>query len=154
MDKNLYIVTDPCYILSKEAWSECCEYLYGKDQENKYSLFDNAVAEKLKELSGAEAWACDTGFGDWSNELKGAGITKPKFFADAGMVCVCKLTKGIQNKLENKGCVWECGAAIFEAEGDIKVEFDINNPNWTIMKITDEGGNVFETLGEDEEGGW
>ena len=110
-----YVVTDPCYILDNDVWSKCCEVFDKyKDDEFMYQRFDEAVSKALVEYTGYPAFACGTGFGDWSNQLSGIGVIKPDFFADAGMVCVCRLTsKMLQHWKEEYGTQDFSGIAIF-----------------------------------------
>ena len=110
-----YVVTDPCYILDNDVWSKCCEVFDKyKDDEFMYQRFDEAVSKALIEYTGYPAFACGTGFGDWSNQLSGIGVIKPDFFADAGMVCVCRLTsKMLQHWKEEYGTQDFSGIAIF-----------------------------------------
>ena len=110
-----YVVTDPCYILDNDVWSKCCEVFDKyKDDEFMYQRFDEAVSKALIEYTGYPAFACGTGFGDWSNQLSGIGVIKSEFFADAGMVCVCRLTsKMLQHWKEEYGTQDFSGIAIF-----------------------------------------
>ena len=103
-----------------------------------YQRFEEAVSKALIEYTGNPAFACGTGFGDWSNQLSGIGVIKPDFFADAGMVCVCRLTsKMLQHWKEEYGTQDFSGIAIFEASKDISVEFDVSDKNWTVVNIKD-----------------
>ena len=62
----------------------------------------------------------------------------PTFFADAGMVCVCRLTpKMLKLWKEKYGTQAFSGMAIFEASKDISVEFDESDKNWTVVNIKD-----------------
>ena len=110
-----YVVTDPCYILDNDVWSKCCEVFDKyKDDEFMYQRFDEAVSKVLIEYTSYPAFACGTGFGDWSNQLSGIGVIKSEFFADAGMVCVCRLTsKMLQHWKEEYGTQDFSGIAIF-----------------------------------------
>ena len=103
-----------------------------------YQRFDEAVSKALIEYTGYPAFACGTGFGDWKNKLSGIGVIKSDFFADAGMVCVCRLTsKMLKLWKEEYGTQALSGAAIFEASQDISVEFDVSDKNWTVVNIKD-----------------
>ena len=109
-----YVVTDPCYILDNDVWSKCCEVFDKyKDDEFMYQRF-------------------------WKNKLSGIGVIKSDFFADAGMVCVCRLTpKMLKLWKEKYGTQAFSGMAIFEASKDISVEFDVSDKNWTVVNIKD-----------------
>lgn len=134
-----YIVTDPCYILSDEKWAECCK-VYDTEEENEatYQRFNDAVAQALTELTGSPAYACDTGFGDWNNEISGITVIHEKFCADSGMVCVCRLTKGIEEHLAKKYTnFYSYSGAIFEGSDNIEVTFDVSDKSWTVVKIDD-----------------
>lgn len=147
-----YVVTDPSYILSNEDWDKCCEIIQynGPDDKNKWIAFNQAIAGKLAQMTGEPAYVEDTGFGDWSNEIYGPGVLNHTFAADAGMVCVCRLTEEIEKKLnikEHDSCV-----AVFEADELVKVTFDTDDETWTVINIvTDKGLIVSNSPEEDEE---
>lgn len=138
-----YVVTDPCYILSNDAWDECCKFL-----DDSPNAFNEAVSKALTEFSGFPAYACDTGFGDWSNKIYGSYIIHKEFCADSGMVCVCRLIPEIEKHFEeNYSDIYSHCAAVFEGSEDICVDFDISDPSWTVVKIHDnKTGNFIETM--------
>ncbi len=140
MKKNpiQYFITDPCYLLSRETWSECCKVFDMYTGNEMYQKFNEAVAKALTDLTGHPAYVCQTGFGDWSNCLSGDGIIKPDFCADSGMVCVCRITYKLLQHLHNEYgeraliCI-----AMINMSDDITVDFDTSNPHWTVVSITD-----------------
>ena len=149
-----YIVTDPCYILPQDTWSECCDKCQALGEENWSDNFSKIVQEALKDFAeGGQVFVSDTGFGDWSNCLYGPNTEEGcGFCADAGMVCVCAYTGKVPDALGN--LVKYGAAAAFYAEGPIEVEFDTSDPNWTIVNIEDADGNCWCTdsgMPEDEE---
>lgn len=137
-----YIITDPCYLLDDKIWQECCNVgaLPNGGWDNE--AFNQKVAQELTKLSGTKAYACHTGFGDWSNKLSGPNIEGDGvFYADSGMVCVCKidavmLSKYPLNKLKRLG-------AIFEAQGEIKVDFNTEDEYWTQVCIEDTANHIY-----------
>ena len=135
-----YVVTDPCYLLSDETWDECCKVFdtYSND-EFMYQRFNETVSKALTEFSGFAAYACDTGFGDWTNEIYGCDVIKSDFVADSGMVCVCRLTDKVLNQIRKKYGKSEdfSGMAVFKMSEHIKIEFDVSDQHWTIVKIQD-----------------
>ena len=140
-----YIVTDPCYILPRDLWCKCCEEL--NDKEDQYERFDKKCTELLNQFAGTtDAYACGTGWGDWDNELFGSpgeNIKQPRFFADAGMVCVCEYTEAVKNSLSSH--LLEDGAAVFEIEeGTVHVRQG-GSSNWTVLTIWGKGFE-FQTL--------
>lgn len=142
-----YVVTDPCYILSDEAWDECCKLL-GNGTEKDFEAFNTAIAGELTKLSGETAYVEDTGYGDWSNEIYGSNIINRTFAADAGMVCVCLLTPEIEKKLniqEHDHCV-----AVFQTEELISVKFDTDDSNWTVVNIKIKEGCIWSKEPYDE----
>lgn len=150
-----YIVTDPCYLLPNDVWDTCCE-VFNNDDEHMYDRFNDAISKALSKFTGFPAYACGTGYGDWSNSIWGAGIIKHDFVADAGMVCVCKLTDKILQQLKEKygeNNIYS-GIAIFEMSESIRVDFDVSDPNWTVVNIKDlqTGYTIHsEYVDEDEE---
>ena len=65
------------------------------------------------------------------------------FFADSGSVCVCEYTSKVAEALGD--LTEKDGAAVFEAEGPIKVEFDRSDSSWTIVNIEDANGDCWHT---------
>lgn len=128
MDKIKYIITDPCYLMTNKLWSKCCENI---------SDLSMRIAEILTINTGSIAYVSETGYGDWSNQLKGNCI-QDRFFADTGMVCVCKLTPEIEKICKSHGCAFKNGSAIIETEGNVNVVFDTSNPEWTVIHINDD----------------
>lgn len=153
MKKQQYIITDPCYLLPNDVWSNCCEVFNQYSSNEMYERFNEKVAEALTKLTGYPAYACDTGFDDWTNEIYGTGIIKRDFFADAGMACVCRYTDKIKQHLETKYPTNPfAGAAIFEMSEDISVDFDVSNKNWTVIHIQDNlTGDDIYSVDEDNE---
>ena len=145
-----YVITDPCYILPEDIWDECCKKCEARGQENWSENFDGIVQEALRDFTQGQAFASSTGYGDWSNEIYGPGVLNHTFAADAGMVCVCRLTEEVEKKLnikEHDSCV-----AVFEADELVKVTFDTDDDNWTVVNIvTDKGLIVSNSPEEDEE---
>lgn len=138
--KKKYIITDPCYILPENVWSECFDKAYLEpDFDN--DKFIKALKKALEDFSGSKAFVNKTGFGDWKNHLWFQGAVIGEFIADSGMVCVCEFTEPVKETMKN---ILSCGA-IFEAEDDISVDFDTNLPDWTIIKITDSNNNQWST---------
>lgn len=142
MTKMTYIVTDPCYILDGEIWGNICNQCKNEDFYN--GTFNKLVADELTKLTGSKAYASGTGFGDWSNTLIGKTVNEGNFYADAGMVCVCKLDASLLAKY-SMATLKELGA-VFEAEGEINVEFNTTVPDWTEIYITDTAGNRWNSL--------
>ena len=119
-----YVVTDPCYILDIDDYSEL-------------------DAPSLTAFTGQKAWVSSTGFGDWTNELYGDDIIQRNFAADSGMVCVCAYTDKVAAKLQkiNKNCF-----ALFDSSSKIDVTFDRTEPDWTVVYIENEEGNTWHTF--------
>lgn len=142
-----YVVTDPCYILDNKTWDECCKFL-----DDSPKTFNEAVAKALAELTGFSAYACDTGFGDWSNKIYGSYIVHKEFCADSGMVCVCRLTDEIKKHFAKEySDIYSRCVAVFEGSDEIDVDFDISEPSWTVVKICDsKTGNFIETMNADD----
>ena len=148
-----YVVTDPCYILDDDTWGKCCSVLNKYEGEEKDRKFNEAVSNALNEYTGYPSFACDTGYGDWRNKILGLGVIKDDFFADAGMVCVCRLTeKMVEHWEKNDPKTPFLGVAIFEASDDILVQFDTSNKGWTVVNIKDKQTGVeISTLDYDDE---
>lgn len=134
-----YVITDPCYIVDEKTWDKCL-----KDFPN----FPKLIAEHLTELTKENAYASDTGFGDWSNGLISKDGYVGSFGADSGMVSVCKYTKKVAERLSGifAGCY-----CVFEADGPLNVVFDTSDKQWTMVYIEDVLGNEFQSLTPDDE---
>lgn len=150
-----YIVSDPCYLINEDKWDEICKKanVNGKWDDE---LFKSMIKSELEIITQEDAYVENTGYGDWDNTLYGIPDTITKnspandsagFYADAGMVCVCKLVSDIEDMLpldEEYGTTTL--GAIFEAEGKITVKMDISDPEWTVVRISDEAGNHWHTM--------
>ena len=137
-----YVVTDPCYLLNDELWSKCCKHV------RDWAKFNELVEKCLYMRTGYPAYVCETGFGDWTNRLYGENVTQPEFFADSGMVCVCRLTPHLEEHLQNTYQT-DCfiGAAVFEASENIEVKFNRDDIQWTVVEIKDkETGNFIKSM--------
>ena len=146
-----YVITDPCYILPEEIWDECCKKA-GDNDEGWSDRFYQHVTSALTEFVGSIAYAESTGYGDWQNSIVCGPYITERFFADSGSVCVCEYTDKVKKALdglEDKG-----GAAVFEAEGKIKVQFDTRISDWTVIHISDEANTEWmtESAYPDDEG--
>lgn len=137
-----YIITDPCYVLSDEVWSDICGQCESDDFYN--GKFDTLCTEALNKLAGTtNAVACGTGWGDWDNRIHCSDddkIIEADFFADAGMVCVVEYNEAIQNALVAKGntiLISKGGIALIETEGEVTIEMDTSNAEWTVVNIED-----------------
>lgn len=140
-----YVITDPCYILPDDVWDKCCEVFneYEND-EFMYQRFNEAVTMELRKFSGDNnAYAGETGYGDWSNEIHGDNVIHGKFGADAGMVCVCKFTKPVEEALNEYD---EHCFALFEMEDDPMITFDCSDKWWTRITVTDKKGNAVYSM--------
>lgn len=140
-----YIITDPCYVLSNDTWSDICNQC--KDDDFYNGTFDRLVSEALNKLAGTtNAVASATGFGDWSNCMHCSNddkIIQSDFFADSGMVCVVEYNDKIKAALEannNSRLIDEDvgGAALIDTEGEVEITMNHDDSNWTVVEIEDE----------------
>lgn len=138
-----YIITDPCYILSDEVWNNICGQCENDDFSN--GKFDTLCTDALNKLAGTtNAVACGTGWGDWENCMHSSNddkIIETDFFADAGMVCVVEYNEAIQNALiakGNDGLISKGGIALIETVGEVTIEMDTSNAEWTMVYIEDD----------------
>ena len=145
-----YVVTDPCYILPDDVWSECIKKA-GENDKDWGNRFDEQVQAALSAFVGSKSYACSTGFGDWDNDLYGPNVLQSEFCADSGMVSVCEYNNIVAEALT---CPDRC-YAVFTAEGPIKVNFDRSARDWTVVEIEDAEGECWHTHipddGDDEE---
>lgn len=149
-----YVVTDPCYLLEDDVWSNCCNAATANGQEWNNEVFNAEVTKALKQMSGGNAWASETGFGDWSNCMHGddSRIESVDFAADSGMVCVCEMTPAVEEVLKKKFPAGDVGlVSIIECIGEVSVEFDKSDENWTVVYVDDEHGCFNSLLPSDGE---
>lgn len=130
-------VTDPCYVISNEAWDELCGKASQADAEGKNwsEAFEGFVEEYLQEKTGVKwATAGGTGYGDWGNSMSGEAVKKADFFADAGMWCVVPYEFMERDDMDPQN-----GAAILEFDkgSDIIVGVhELNDGQWTEFSVS------------------
>lgn len=135
-----FVVTDPCYIVNEDVWSEACKHI----DENgliDYPRFEEVISNAC----GTKVDICDTGYGDWSNSISGPSghIINRDFCADAGMVCVAKLTPEIEEHLDMDLDEPNPIAAVIDVTDITEVSWR-GSDNWTKLCIeTPEG--LFES---------
>lgn len=147
-----YIITDPCYLLDDDTWQKCCNAAQLPSGEWNDDVFNAYVEDALKTLSGNKAWASSTGFGDWTNYISGMkNVLQPEFAADSGMVCVCEFNDKVEAAMHIKypTGLGKC-AAFIECEGQVRVDFDTEDKNWTVVYITDETTTFHSSYADDE----
>lgn len=153
-----YIITDPCYVLSDDTWSNICNQCKNEDFYN--GTFDRLTSEALNKLAGTtNAVASATGFGDWDNCMHCSNedkIIQTDFFADSGMVCVVEYNDAIQQALKDKDnvrLIEKGGIAVIETEGNVEITMNTEDPNWTVVEIEDDNDvfNSFLPCDEEEE---
>lgn len=88
-EDTVLVVTDPCYILSEEAWNRFTDV---------YIDLPRAESDQLEAVFQDQGYqrpvlAMQTGIGDWGNEVINTDTQESlgAFAADAGMVCVVAL---------------------------------------------------------------
>ena len=146
MSKTLYI-TDPCYILPGDTWSEVV---------NKYNIDSDifkALEKELEKISGAKAYVSSTGFGDWVNEIYSedqSKIINPRFCADSGLVCVCEVNEVSEEHLKQYTTTEHMCAKV-KVSDDYTVEFDHSDPSWTVVIIKDKNNKINSCIPYDED---
>ena len=137
-----YVITDPCYLLTEAEWDECCRYL----RDNGTEDFHNQIRYKLTSKTGSQSYSCDTGFGDWGNEISGnIDPIHSCFGADSGSVCVCEYVGEIKTIVSEKNLFAKQLAGLVAVEDEPEVIMDTTDPNWTVVRITD-GVHRYETM--------
>lgn len=139
-----YVITDPCYIIDDNTWSNVCNECFD-DSPEQYENFNKRITQELNKLAGTtNAIAVETGFGDWSNSIhatNGHKVLQSDFFADSGMVCVVEYndkTKQAFVEQNNEKLIERGGCALIETEGDVIIKADTSDKNWTIIEIDDD----------------
>ena len=141
MSKTLYI-TDPCYILPGDTWSEVV------NKYNSDSDIFKALEKELEKISGAKAYVSSTGLGDWINEIYSedpSKIINPKFCADSGLVCVCEVNEVSEECLKQYTTTNHVCAKV-EVSDNYTVEFDQSDQFWTVVIIKDENNKINSSL--------
>lgn len=163
MNKKLYVVTDPCYLVANRgAWNSFCEMIDCLDLTVDQV---SAEAEKyLTEYLGTPVKVADTGYGDWSNSIScvsdvwDKNVLKSEFCADSGLVCVAELTDDVRENYR-KSCGQDIlsnrySVAVLELAGIEHIEFDTRNPDWTVITIVDTDGDAYSSEEYDEHFGY
>lgn len=78
-----YLVTDPCYIVPNDQWSDYCDGFYG-DSDTDISMYNIKDFGTIVEVD-------NTANGDGSVNLGGG----KKVLVDAGVVCLVRLNAGV-----------------------------------------------------------
>ena len=146
MSKTLYI-TDPCYILPGDTWSEVV------DKYNCDSDIFKALEKELEKISGAKAYVSRTGFGDWTNEIYSADPSKiinRRFCSDSGLVCVCEVNEVSEEHLKQYTTTAHMCAKV-EVSDNYTVEFDQSDQFWTVVIIKDENNKINSSLPYEED---
>lgn len=148
MKKVKYVITDPCYILSREQWRQVCLERTNVTKPSWIDDFNKAIVPYLYEITGADAWCDSTGFGDWSNYIvEDEDVEHSGFTADTGTVCVCRMPEpGASKEFDDVLKYASHCVAIFSASENISVEFSKANKHWTVVHIRDnETGQEWNT---------
>ena len=146
MSKTLYI-TDPCYILPGDTWSEVV------DKYNCDSDIFKALEKELEKISGAKAYVSSTGLGDWINEIYSedpSKIINRRFCADSGLVCVCEVNEVSEEHLKQYTTTDHMCAKV-EVSDNYTVEFDQSDQFWTVVIIKDENNKINSSLPYEED---
>lgn len=82
--KQMYLVTDPCYVVADDEWSDYCDAIYGGGGRNASDWQIEGVGRIIQ--------VDNTSYGDgeW-NVAKGKSV-----MADAGLVCIVELKRGYE----------------------------------------------------------
>ena len=146
MSKTLYI-TDPCYILPGDTWSEVV------NKYNSDSDIFKALEKELEKISGAKAYVSRTGLGDWINEIYSedpSKIINRRFCADSGLVCVCEVNEVSEEHLKQYTTTEHMCAKV-KVSDDYTVEFDHSDPSWTVVIIKDKNNKINSCIPYDED---
>lgn len=140
-----FIVTDPGYFMylksihdsRNEIWKKFCEY----DNNGEYYKSEQFLRESLG-LNFLEI--CSTGYGDWSNSIFSYSnkIYNQKFYADSGLVCVAEYTEEMESE--------NIPGAVFETEKIRFIDWNEDDPSWTVLNIHTEEGSVWSTEPEND----
>lgn len=137
MKKELYIVTDPCYIIhDPKVWSQCINDMFKDDLKGKDT---SPVTRALEDITKSECWSENTGYGDWANRMTGDCVLEEneEFCADSGMVCVCRYTDEVKNILERNETPSYCYALLEMDPETVRATMDRTNTRWTVVTVED-----------------
>ena len=137
MSKELYVVTDPCYIIQDERlWNSLVDEMYKDDQLGSDTY---PVTRELENITKCEAWSAQTGYGDWANRMEGDSVlgVNEEFCADSGMVCVCRYTNEVSRILLYNEIPSYCYALVEMDPETVRVTMDCSNHRWTVVTIED-----------------
>ena len=131
-----YIVTDPCYLVSNDVWTEICD-------KTKTKSNDVFVEELTKHLPKG-AMIQTTRIGDdlnsiypvWEEEC--VNIVQSSFTSDSGFICIVPVEETKQYKDDIR-------FAIVESDDELEYGFDISTYNKTVVEFTHDGKEVVQS---------
>ena len=131
-----YIVTDPCYLVSNDVWTEICDKTKGK--------VNKAFAEELTKHLPKGTMVQVTGIGDdlnsiypvWEEEC--VNIAQSSFTSDSGFICIVPVEETKQYKDDIR-------FAIIESDDELEYGFDTLTYNKTVVEFTHDGKEVVQS---------
>ena len=131
-----YIVTDPCYLVSSDVWTEVCD-------KTKTKSNDVFVEELTKHLPKG-AMIQTTRIGDdlnsiypvWEEEC--VNIAQSSFTSDSGFICIVPVEETKQYKGDIR-------FAIVESDDELEYGFDTSTYNKTVVEFTHDGKEVVQS---------
>lgn len=132
-----YVVTDPCYVFPDEMWSDLCDQIFLRDEEESGVI----------EMDGHKIWWGGTAHGDGTYPVYLNGIFQGNFGVDAGLFAIFPIEfvkKYAPGELDKEGLI--CVVKI--EEGDVRGFTSVG-------KVLYEKGNLrcgpLKVLTEDED---
>ena len=122
-----YLVTDPCYLISHEIWSEVCENTKGKSNEE--------FAIELEKHLPKGSMVHTTGVGDCINSISTVyedttvNIVQSCFIVDSGFLCITPVEDTTPYEVDTR-------FAIIESDEELSYGFDTAHPDWTVAEFS------------------
>ena len=122
-----YLVTDPCYLISHEIWSEVCENTKGKSNEE----FAIELEKHLPEGSMVHT----TGVGDYINSISPVyedttvNIVQSCFTVDSGFLCITPVEDTTPYEVDTR-------FAIIESDEELTYGFDTAHSDWAVAEFS------------------
>ena len=122
-----YLVTDPCYLISHEIWSEVCENTKGKSNEE--------FAIELEKHLPKGSMVHTTGVGDYINSISPVyedttvNIVQSCFTVDSGFLCITPVEDPTPYEVDTR-------FAIIESEEELTYGFDTAHLDWAVAEFS------------------
>ena len=83
LSAGTYVITDPCYVFPDEMWSDLCDKIFCREDEDKECPESGVI-----EMDGHQIWWGQTAYGDGGYAVRVYGSKVGEFGVDAGLFAI------------------------------------------------------------------